>query len=130
MCFRGRTVDLVSQEYVGENRPLGESEVALAMFIFVQQRGAGDVRGHQVRRELHAGKIQRHGFRQTADHQGLGQSRNALDHTMSSGKEGRKDLIDHVGLAHDYFPYFGLNGFTCLGKRGDCFGITYCGVAI
>jgi hypothetical protein len=43
---------------------------------------------------------------------------------MSSGKEGRKDLIDHIGLAHDNFAYFGLNVFARLRKRGDRFGIT------
>jgi hypothetical protein len=44
-------VDLVGQQQVGEHRPRAEVEGAAAL---VKDRGAGDVGGHEVGRELDA----------------------------------------------------------------------------
>src|SRR5207342_167609 len=49
--FRRSTVDLVPEEEVRKDRPRPELEVPVPL---VPDRGAGDVRGHEVGRELDA----------------------------------------------------------------------------
>ena len=54
-------VDFVGQQQVGENRPLQElKSPAAGIRVFLEHVGAGDVRGHQVRRELDSPEGQVH----------------------------------------------------------------------
>ena len=76
------------------------------VLVFVEQGGSGDIRRHQVRRELYPGEIEGHGFGKTVDHQCLRQSRHPLDHHVSPGKKCGEDLADDVHLANNDFPDF------------------------
>ena len=40
-------------------------------------------------------------LRHAGDHERLGQPRHADEQAVAAGKNGRKDLFDHVGLADD-----------------------------
>ena len=52
--LRRRAVDFVGEQDVREDRPFDEAELASALVVFVEHRGAGDVGRHQVGRELNA----------------------------------------------------------------------------
>ena len=101
MRLRRRAVDLVGQDDVGENRPLDEAEFTPACLRFVENRRAGDVRGHQVRRKLDALEADIQNLADRADHQGLGQAGHADKQAMPAREDGGQDLLDHVGLADD-----------------------------
>ena len=66
-----------------------------AVFVFVQHVGAGDVRGHQVGRELDALELQVENLGQRADHQRLGQAGHADQQAVAAGEDGGEDLLDH-----------------------------------
>ena len=99
--FRRGAVDFVGQHDVGEDRPLDEAKLAAALLVLVEDRRAGDVRRHQVGRELDALE---------ADVENL-----AIDDTMSvlarpgtptsravaAREDGGQDLFDDFGLADD-----------------------------
>jgi hypothetical protein len=69
-------VDLVGQQHVGEHRAGMEFE---APRLRVVHRHADDVRGQQVRGELHALEAQAEGRRQCMRQRGLAQPRQVLD---------------------------------------------------
>jgi hypothetical protein len=60
-----------------------------------------DVRRHQVRRELDAAERQVQRACQRADHQRLGQPRNAFQQAVSPAKQRDQQLLDHLLLAHN-----------------------------
>jgi len=66
-------VDFVGQQDVGEDRPVDEAEVPPPLLVFLQHVRAGDVRGHQVGRELDPLELDVQDPRQRADDQRLGQ---------------------------------------------------------
>ena len=70
-----RAVDFVGQQNVGEDRAGNEGPAAMAGGgIFFDDVGAGDVGGHQVRRELDALEYQAERLRDGADQQRLGRA--------------------------------------------------------
>ena len=79
------------------------------LLVFLQHVRAGDVRGHQVGRELDPleGDVEDPG--QGADHQGLGQARHAHQQAVAAGENGGEDLLDHVVLADDHLLQFFLH---------------------
>ena len=77
--------------------PAEELELADAGgLVLLEDLGAGDVRGHQVGRELDAveGQVQRIG--QRADHQRLGQAGHADQQAVAAGEDGDQQLLDHL----------------------------------
>ena len=86
--LRRRAVDFVGQQDVGEDRPFDKAEIPPAVFVFFQHVGAGDVRGHQVGRELNALEADVENPRQRADHQRLGQARHAFQQAMAAREDG------------------------------------------
>ena len=68
----GGAVDFVSQNNVGEQRAFDKFKFPFSGCRVLENVGAGDVHRHQVRSELNARKIKRHGFSQTADQKCLG----------------------------------------------------------
>ena len=97
-----RSVDFVGQHDVGEQRSLHEPELAMpGRAVFFDDLGAGDVGGHQVGRELNAaeGQVQRLG--QRADHQRLGQARDAFQHHVAAAEEANQNFVDDMFLADD-----------------------------
>ena len=99
--LRGRPVDLIRQQHVGENRPAPEGEGPVSLIPLCQHHGPRDIRRHQVRRKLDPLEIERQGFRETADHQCFGQSRNAGHHAMPPGKQRGQDLVERLLLPDD-----------------------------
>ena len=66
---------------------------------------AGDIAGHQIRRELDAGEGAADGPGQGQDQEGLAEAWHALDEHVTTGQEGQQDLVHdailtHQGLAH------------------------------
>ena len=64
--------------------------------VFLDDLGAGDVRGHQVGRELDAaeGQVQRLG--QGGDQQRLGQPGHAVEQAVAAGEQGDQQFFDHL----------------------------------
>ena len=79
------------------------------LLVLLQHVGAGDVRGHQVGRELDPLELNVQDLRQGADHQGLGQPRHAHQQAVPAGENGGEDLLDHVVLADDDLLQFLLH---------------------
>ena len=106
--FGRRAVDFVGQQNVAEDRAVHEGPLAMAGGeIFFDDVGAGDVRGHQVRRELDAPELR--------------PSVSAMVRTISvlavpgkpvirqcppTNKRG-EDLIEHLILADDHLAHLG-----------------------
>ena len=108
--FRRRAVDLIGQQHVGEDRPLHEAEAAQpGVGIFLQDVGAGDVRGHQVGCELDPLEtdIQDPGDR--ADDQRLGQPGYSHQQAMTTGEDRRQHLVDQRILPNDHLVQFLLH---------------------
>ena len=80
-----RAVDLVGKNNLGEDRPLHESQPPRALF-FVEDFGAGDIRRHQVGRELDPLVIQIEDVGERLDQQRLRQTRYAGDQTVAGGE--------------------------------------------
>ena len=88
--LRGRAIDLVGQDDVGEDRPGDEREVASARLrVVLEDVGARDVRGHQVGRELDPAEREPEDLRQGADQEGLGQPRHADQAAHGRGRRAR-----------------------------------------
>ena len=106
--LRRRAVDLVGQDHVGEDRPRQEDEPpAAGLGIVLQNVGAGDVRRHQVRRELDPLERQIQDSRNRADEQRLGQPRHADEQAMPSAEQAHQHLLDDLLLADDHLADLG-----------------------
>jgi hypothetical protein len=115
-----RAVDLVGQDHVGEQRPLQELELAVAgAAVLLNHLRAGDVRRHQVGRELDAAEGQRQALGQGADHQGLGQPRHALQDAVPPAEQGDQQLLDDLVLAHDHAAQLLLDVVEALAQPAD-----------
>ena len=68
---------------------------------FVEDRRAGDVRRHQVGRELDALEGDVEDLADRADHERLGQARHADEQAVAAREDGGEDLLDDLGLADD-----------------------------
>ena len=84
--LRRRPVDLVGQQDLREDRPFHEAKAAVAVGL-VEDLRAGDVGGHQVRRELDPLEREIEDLRQRLDEQRLGESRHAGDQAVPAGEE-------------------------------------------
>ena len=106
--LRGRPVDFVGEQNVGEDRALHERPGAVARGrILFDDVGAGDVGRHQIRRELDA-------FEQQAEHGGHGSNQQGFcragqtrDQAVAADKQADSDLFDDFVLADNdafYLP--------------------------
>ncbi len=83
----GRAVDLVAEHQVAEDRPRPEGERVPGV---VEQAHAGDVRGHEVGRELDAAELEPERQAERADEQRLRRARHALRAARGRGRGGRR----------------------------------------
>ena len=98
----GRAIDLVREKDVGEHRTLQESEFALTCrAILMDDFGTGDVRRHEIRRELNAVEVESQASSQRVDQQRLGETRHAFENAVAASEDGDEELLDNVVLA-DY----------------------------
>ena len=85
---------------------------AAAAALLVEDFGAGDVRGHQVGGELDTVEPEIQNLAQAAHQQGLGQTRDAQQQTVTASKNGDQHLVDHGFLPDNRFPDFILECFV------------------
>ena len=74
-------VDLVDQQQIGEDRPAMQPERRRGR---LKNISAQDIGGNQIRRALHALKLQPKQMRQALHRQRLGQPRDALDERVAA----------------------------------------------
>ena len=86
------------------------------MFVLFQHVGAGDVRRHQVGRELDAAEVDVEDFRERANHQRFRQAWHADQEAMPSGEDGGEKLLDHLVLADDDLLQFLLHQAAVLAE--------------
>ncbi len=114
--LRRRSVDFVRQQNVAEHRTRRKHHRPPARCrVFLNDVRAGDVRRHQVWRELDAREFQIQHARHRVNQQRLGQTRNAHDDAVATDKQRQKNLIDDVFLTNDDLAQLGNDGVTaCL----------------
>ena len=96
--------------------PSTKRKLPPAVLVFFQHVRAGDVRGHQVGRELNALEADVENPGQRADHQRLGQAGHAFQQAMAAGEDGGEDLLDDVVLADDDLLQFLLHQLPMLAE--------------
>ena len=88
---------------VGEDRALDEPHPPPpGPFLLLEHLRPGDVRGHQVRRELNSVEMQPQEPGDARDHQRLGQPRHALQDAVTLAKQRDQDLLEHIVLTDDH----------------------------
>ena len=91
--LRRRAVDFVGQHDVGEDRTGREHHLpAAGRRVFLHEVGAGDVRRHQVGRELDARELQVEHARHRVDEQRLGQAGRADDQAVAADEQRHQHL--------------------------------------
>ena len=98
--LRGRPVDLVGEDEVGEDRALLEPEDPAAAFLDEDVR-AGDVGRHQVGRELDPVERAVDDVRDRPDEHGLAEAWHALEQNVAVRQESRQRLPNELALADD-----------------------------
>src|SRR6185437_11822768 len=96
-----RTVDFIRQQNVGEQRTAHESPGAMAMFVFFNDVGTGDVGGHQVRGELNALEFETEHFGHGADEQCFSGAGEAGQQAVAADEEADAHLFQNFILADD-----------------------------
>ena len=93
--------------------PLHEPQPARALLL-VEDLGAGDVRRHQVGRELDPLEIEIEDVGERLDQQRLGQARHAGDQAVAAGEQRDQDLLDDLVLPDDDLAQLGENPLAAL----------------
>jgi len=101
--------DLVSQDQVGEDRPLLEAEAPLASLLDDDVR-ADDVGRHQVRRELDAAEAKVERLGHGAHQHRLAEAGNALQERVRPGQEADERLSHELVLSDDEPADLALDG--------------------
>ena len=94
-------VDLVGQHDVGEDRAGLELEDLAARGVLHQDVGAGDVGGHQVRRELDAGERQIQHLRERPHQQGLAEAGDAFQQRVAARQQADQHPVHDVRVPDD-----------------------------
>ena len=95
---RGRPVDLVGQDHVGEDRPRLEDELAGRGVVDAR---AQDVRRQQIGGELDPVELAGDARRQCPRQQRLADAGHVLDQEVALGQQGDNREPDDLGLAQD-----------------------------
>jgi len=102
LSLRRRAVDFVGEDDLAENRAALENKLSAAGFgVFLDDFRAGDVRGHQIGRELDAAEAEVHRVGKRFDQQRLREAGNAFEEAMTARSDGDEDLLDDGLLSHD-----------------------------
>ena len=108
--LRRRAVDFVGEHDVAENRSRHERPAAVPRGgILLDDVRAGDVGGHQVRRELDALERQAQRLGNRADHQRLRRAGQAGDQAMAADEQRDQNLVEHFLLSDDDLADLGEN---------------------
>ncbi len=99
-------IDFIRKEEGGEDRAAQEREL---IALEVEDIGAGDVRGHEVGRELDAGEVAAEDMGEGADEEGLGDAGHAFDEGVMAGEDDDERFLDDIVLADDDLADFGTS---------------------
>ena len=94
--------------------PLTNSQAPAALLL-VEDLGAGDVRRHQVRRELDALEVEIEDVGERLDQQRLRQARHAGDQAVAAGEQRDEHLLDDFVLPDDDLAELGENALAAFG---------------
>ena len=109
--------------------PLHEAELAApGRSVLLENVGAGDVRRHQVGRELNAVERQVQHVGERRDQQRLRQARHADEQAVPAREERDQQLLDDLALADDPPLDLAENVGARLGERLDCLEVVAAGV--
>ena len=95
--FRRSAVDFICQDQIRKNRAAHKSK-APAVGRFREDFRAGDVGGHQVRRELNPLELEVENAGDGFHQQGLRQARGTGQQAMPTGQQREQELLHHVAL--------------------------------
>ena len=96
---RGRPIDLVHEQDVGENRPRNEAQSAA-----LEDAGAGDVDREEIRGALDSGGSEVECAGDRPGKQRLAGARNVLDEDVAVGQQGDRDQPEGLVGADDGEP--------------------------
>ena len=104
-----RAVDFVRENHVREDRAFDEDHLAAAGRVLLENLRAGDVGGHEVRRELDALELEVEDLRERLDEERLGEAGRAGDEAVAAGEERDEELLDDFALADDDLAQLGAD---------------------
>jgi hypothetical protein len=87
--------------------------------ILLEDLGAGDVRRHEIRRELDALKRQVEGLGEGRDQERLGEPGHADEQRVTAREQRDQELLDHAALADDPLVDLGHDLVVGLRELGD-----------
>ena len=97
--FRRGAIDLVGEDDVREYGAWQKDQLsASCLRIFLHQIRAGDVRWHQIRRELNARKAEIQNLGKRMDEQGFRQTGDTDDQAVTAYQNGQQDQFDDIFL--------------------------------
>src|SRR5262249_23108478 len=103
-------INLVGENDVGEQGSSNELKLPVSCCpVFFDYIGSGDIRRHQVRRELNSLEGQIENICNRPDQQRLGQSRHTGYQGVAPDKQGDQCLIDYLVLSDYDFAHLAQN---------------------
>ena len=112
--LRRRAIDLVGEDDVREHRTLHElEEPATGRMILLHDLRAGDVAGHEIRRELHAREVEVECLRHRLHEQRLRKTGNTHQERVTAGEDGRDEIVDDIALPDDSPRDLFVQGGAC-----------------
>ena len=99
---RARPVDLVGHQKLTEHRPLDKAERTRSRLVLLQDLGAQNIGGHQVRGELHPLVVETQHRAQRLDQSRLAEAGKADQQRVTAGQQRDKCFVDYVCLAENY----------------------------
>ena len=110
--WRG-AINFVGQHKIAEDRAMHERPFTTArdLVLFNDVR-AGDVRRHQVGRELDAAKLQAQRIRNGAHHQRFRGAGHAGQQHVTADEQRDQHLVHHLVLADDHLAHLAHNVFA------------------
>ena len=110
LCLGGCAIDLIRQHDVRKNRSRSEHHAASTRVrVFLDNVGACDVRRHHVRSELDSRELEIQDLSDGVDQQRLCQPGNTEKQAITTHKERKKHLLDHLFLPDYELPYLGYD---------------------
>src|SRR5256886_16116332 len=82
-----------------------DPEATLAgALVFLDDLGTGDVRGHEIGRELDARELEVERLRHRLDHEGLGEARHTQQQRAAPREHGGAEPVSDLPAAHEAAP--------------------------
>jgi len=95
-------VYFIGHQKLAEYRALNEAEGSFAAVALVENFGAKNIGGHEIRRELDALVIEPHDGTQCFHKTRLAKAGNADQQNVTAGKQRDKSFINYLLLAEDH----------------------------